>query len=78
LVRQIGENGRKAGNDSFGLNIWWNLNILRDTLRIKVGRDGTVSTLYYQDRNIYVFVDYTIGNTVNHWYYTTAETPEPT
>jgi hypothetical protein len=29
LVRLIGGNGRKAANDSFDLNIWWNLNILR-------------------------------------------------
>ena len=33
MVRLIEENDRKVGNDSFSLNIWWNLNILRDTLR---------------------------------------------
>ena len=29
----MGENSRKVWNDLFGLNIWRNLNILRDTLR---------------------------------------------
>jgi len=29
----IGENSREEQNDSFGLNIWWNLNILRDALK---------------------------------------------
>jgi hypothetical protein len=26
------ENNIKSRNDSFGLNIWWSLNILRDTV----------------------------------------------
>jgi hypothetical protein len=27
------ENGREVRNDLFDLNIWWNLNILREPLR---------------------------------------------
>ena len=27
------EKNREVRNDLFGLNIWWNLNILRDTLK---------------------------------------------
>ena len=33
MVRLIKENDRKAWNNSFDLNIWWNLNMLRDTLK---------------------------------------------
>jgi hypothetical protein len=29
----IEENGGEVCNDSLGRNIWWNLNILRDTLK---------------------------------------------
>jgi hypothetical protein len=32
VVRLTGRKGRKVGNDSLGLNIWWNLNILRGAL----------------------------------------------
>jgi hypothetical protein len=28
-----GENSPKEWHDSFGLNIWWNLNMLRDIVR---------------------------------------------
>jgi hypothetical protein len=30
------ENSRKVRIDSIGLNIWWNLNILRDALKVCV------------------------------------------
>jgi hypothetical protein len=33
LVRLTGGNRRKVSNDSLGLNIWRNLNMLRDTLK---------------------------------------------
>ena len=33
MIRLIEENSSEGRNELFALNIWWNLNILRDTLR---------------------------------------------
>jgi hypothetical protein len=36
MVRLIRGNNGDVYSDSFGLNIWWNLSILRDTLKAKL------------------------------------------
>jgi hypothetical protein len=36
MIRLIGENSCKVCNDSFGLNIWWSLERVRDTSGWKI------------------------------------------